>query len=88
MPLHAFEATVLRHFDGACNYARWLMKNSAEAPVRGSSVRPLDVSGSRGNVCSGRRCFVRALPRSFAHQRGALTPRRRRRTCSISSSGV
>jgi len=36
MPLRAFEATVLRHLDATFNYARWLMKNSAEAPVRGS----------------------------------------------------
>jgi hypothetical protein len=39
MPLRAFEETVLPHLDATFNYARWLMKNSAEAPVRGSGPR-------------------------------------------------
>jgi len=43
MPPRSFEATVLPHLDAACNYARWLTRNDADAEdvVQDACVRAM-----------------------------------------------
>jgi RNA polymerase sigma factor (sigma-70 family) len=74
MPPRSFEATVLPHLDAACNYARWLTRNDADAEdvVQDACVRAMRFFSSLRN--DDARAWLFAIVRNTWYGRVSRRP--------------